>query len=111
MDYSKLSDYEINKLVAYQLGYTEQGEGWIDNADGIYWYILKPEEGYRYSLPNYCKSWAEGGPIISANKISVEFYDCGLCLAFSLNNMEYNQEDNNPLRAAMIVFLKLKGVV
>jgi len=122
MDYSIVPDYEINKLVAYQLGYTEQGEGWIDNYDGIYWYILKPEEGYRYSLPNYCKSWAEAGPIIQKESICLEKQTdrcCDDCMeVFERDTWEASHcteniwcEDKNPLRAAMIVFLKLKGVV
>lgn len=122
MDYTKLSDHEINKLVAHQLGYTEQGEGWIDNADGIYWYILDPKEGYRYSLPNYCKSWAEAGPIIEKESICLQketdicCSDC--CEVFERDNWEASHaieniwfDDPNPVRAAMIVFLKLKGVV
>lgn len=107
MDYNKLSDREINKLVAYQLGYTQQGEGWIDNADGIYWYILKPEEGYRYSLPNYCNNWGEAGPIIETYQIGLSKSGAVWRSSHLLNGYFY---DDKPLRAAMIVFLMLKGV-
>lgn len=122
MNYSELTDFEINCAIAITLGMSHAFffpkseddfcEGIEPKGRGPIWQSGKYEvKGYRVSNGNCfnpCNSWADAGPIISANKISVEFYDCGLSLAFSLNNMECNQEDNNPLRAAMIVFLMMQ---
>jgi hypothetical protein len=109
MDYSKLSDQEIaaNVLIA-------QGYKLIDDGYGYSIYISdsgRKDTGPKASkqfIFDPCNNAADAWAIIRENKISIEFYDCGLCLAFSLNNMQFNAEDKNPLRAAMIVFLMMQ---
>ncbi len=119
-NYSEMSDNEINKRVGHCLGYTEQGRGWIHNADGIYDYMSKPGEDYRQSLPDYCNSWFHAGPILHEESIGIrkdieiccdicgEYYETDFWEAsHCLENCHYT--DENPLRAAMIVFLMIYG--
>lgn len=111
-DYSKLSDFEINKLVARKLGFVQQGRGWITGADGIYDYIAKPNDDYRIGLPDYSNSWADAGPIIVENCISM-VWDCAEDASSAWWNAVDQFDDcrvqyqSNPLRAAMIVFLMM----
>lgn len=119
--YSKMSDNEINKQVAYVLGYKSQGVGWIDNADGIYDYIAKSDHhtAYRHALPNYCNSWADAGKIIDKCGISVAFdedeqewvafgkFDFDKCGWDMIVEPESYYQHKNPLRAAMITFLMM----
>lgn len=92
MNYSEMLDFEINVQVAEVTG---------KHAD-------------------YCNSWADAGPIIAENKISLNWYESeGKWTAAG----DYEMEDGvwdweklpesdashaNPLRAAMIVFLMMQ---
>lgn len=104
MNYNDLTDVEIATRVATALGYenafgqdVQRGKPvTLINTVNI-WEIFDP-----------CHSWADAGPIIQNNKIALtpirqyweagEGYECPLV------------QDINPLRAAMIVFLMMKGV-
>jgi len=94
-DYSKLSDFEINEAVSMAL--VSQSKN--------------PEAKYL-AIGNYCNSWADAGPIIVENCISM-VWDC----AEDASSAWWNAVDKfddcriqyqaNPLRAAMIVFLMM----
>lgn len=69
---------------------------------------------------SYCNSWADAGPIIHDNRISIfsdsedDFHSnngdkvyCWNAISFD-TGLQHNAE-SNPLRAAMIVFLRMKG--
>ena len=113
MDCEKLSDFEVNKMVADKLG--------------IYWHS-KPEQNKTLSwiysdnycdcntkidsavdLPDYCNNPADAWPIIVGNKISIEFRALKrlepMAKRFGSNTDSVVNE--NPLRAAMIVFLMM----
>lgn len=96
-DYSALSDFEINKLVAHHTGF----------------FTNEPRVFDRRTF-DPCNSWADAGPIIVDNRISLTspFFRIGW-----LANNEFKDDfeddylefdDENPLRAAMIVFLMMK---
>ena len=99
MDYSKLSDFEINKL--------------IEN-------IVRPgwqESDYR--VPNsYCNNPADAWPIIVENKISLNHYsgtweasweyDAPVGAFGTDEEVTGTIGDSNPLRAAMLVYLQLQ---
>ncbi|ELK6102006.1 MULTISPECIES: phage protein NinX family protein [Citrobacter] len=89
MDYSKLSDFEIN---------CEVSKLTRDNANN-------PDSGYLV-INDYCNNPADAWPIISKNRISIvalegewgaRAYDC-------IDRVI----DANPLRAAMVVYLLTK---
>lgn len=100
-DYSAMSDFEINKSVYESFGMDLSG--------------VTESNHYMYNLKNYCNSWADAGPIIQDNDIS---------LISRRANGEWKAElflcrkdifdtyatcfQKNPIRAAMIVFLMMK---
>ncbi|EPS0644795.1 phage protein NinX family protein [Cronobacter malonaticus] len=85
MEYSKLSDFEINNLV----------------------------DGHIYKDPSeapdtdYCNNPADAWSIIVENKISIS--NCG-AERWTANDVGIDNlhKDKNPLRAAMIVFLMMQ---
>lgn len=117
MDYSKMSDFEINKAV---------GEIALDRR-----WACKPghsgneTESWYYGsadsfadplplLPDFCNLWADAGPIIQLNRIMLNPYcadelwkaehpvsDDGFMKTYAVSY------DKNPLRAAMIVYLMM----
>lgn len=109
MNYSELSDFEINKEVFLKTQYYDEvmdkpvkGKSSVHWGDGCNWYEFDP-----------CNSPADAWPIIIENKIATNPVlhdewrasaedDCGF--------IGYSSSNKNCLRAAMIVFLMLKGI-
>ncbi|MFA1238667.1 phage protein NinX family protein [Serratia odorifera] len=87
-DYSKMDDRDINTLV-----------------DAV--------TGNRTVGNDYCNNPADAWPIIVENSIvlmpSMRVEKSGLWLCFDVNNSDCDCQDENPLRAAMIVFLMMKA--
>ena len=111
MHYSKLSNYEINKLVAIKRHYKI-----INNKPTPNKGILVVSNGVTTGAYDPCNNPSDAWPIILENKITVDptgkawqhkprpldyFYHAGIC-----NNVS----DKNPLRAAMIVYLMIQEV-
>lgn len=69
MNYTKMSDFEINHKV---LAITSEVKplGYAHNADKRSAGVVKSNEYHWY---DFCNSWADAGPIIAANKISLDF--------------------------------------
>ncbi|WP_369606254.1 phage protein NinX family protein [Serratia marcescens] len=99
-DYSKMSDFEINKRV-FKLMMT--GRDWDRQGKGLF---------------DYCNNPSDAWPIIVENEICIEFEidevegvrqvwaDANIGHP-ACNGFQYFS-DENPLRAAMIVFLMMK---
>ena len=114
MDYSKLSDFEINKHVAdiamngtwhVKPSHPDNDTGgWLYGSNGI----------QTYDLPDYCNNPEDAWPIIAENRITVMIDDTtndwsaavvqDFCdsSAFKFSNCH-----KNPLRAAMVTFLMM----
>lgn len=122
MDYSKLSDFEINGRVAIAEGLQVQE---IDDskATGMTskYHELRPntvwvsdgENPWEQYAPTLC--WEDAGPIIAAKKICLAFdvfaepQDGGGWVASPAYGWETERvRHDNPLRAAMILFLKMQ---
>ncbi|EMS8795795.1 phage protein NinX family protein [Enterobacter ludwigii] len=125
MDYSQLSDFEINKRVAIALNIdmhffisesedsfdsevlsSEMGPIWQTSADMVLQYT--PSNGNCF---NPCNNPADAWPIIVGSKINIRFGAEGM--ACEAQFMQYGHESvecyhANPLRAAMIVFLMMQ---
>lgn len=105
IDYSEMSDYEINLGVAVlqgfhpdscdiaKIGSSLVGVEWDDNT------------GYATKVFDYCNNPADAWPIIYGNGISIGIYGYGEWGAGTVNHKHI--DGVNPLRAAMIVFLKM----
>ena len=117
MDYSKLSDFEINKLVAEKLGYRVK-EDFQWEKDQCWVKVDKEKEHSK--IFDYCGDANDAHPIILDNKISVIYnkYDeiytacCNYrhswgCESGDMVELDNDTGNENPLRAAMITFLKM----
>ena len=91
MNYSELTDFEINKLVGFKKKSIKKGR--IDNF-------------YLNFCPDYCNNPSDAWPIILENKIDIAFLKCEPDITVASNGDDYIR-DKNPLRAAMIVYLMM----
>ena len=112
MNYGTMSDFEINKAVAETLGFKlSDGQHYKPSVG----YFRKTTEGSAFTTFNPCNNPADAWPIILENKISIEADSKVIgewsALGGNFNGLKYDVESSheNPLRAAMIVFLKIKG--
>ncbi|NWC63727.1 phage protein NinX family protein [Cedecea sp. P7760] len=91
-DYSQMSDYEISCEVGRAIGFAD--------------YLLA-----RNEQKNYCKSWADAGPIIEQNGIGIYFigegHHRGKWGSDAPSGKPYVYGDSL-LRNAMIVFLMMQ---
>ncbi|WP_205954203.1 phage protein NinX family protein [Pantoea stewartii] len=129
MNYSEMSDFEINSRVARAMKFEGMMFFDVDESicNGPVWNVASglTDEGIRISRGNAfhpCSSWADAGPIIQQNLIDLEaLYDftdeseeeiepTGLWAARAVVNgfIHPRVEDKNPRRAAMIAFLMAK---
>lgn len=93
MDYSKLSDSEIDKLVLDKIS-NKKPEEWLE----------------PYALFEPCSNPADAWPIIADNHIGIAPYPNEAYAWSSRHGMasDLSAEDKNPLRAAMTVFLMMQ---
>lgn len=109
-NYPAMTDFEINKAVAIASGYAEENceFGWTGKPDvGVEW---NEETGYPIKSFDYCNSWADAGPIIEKHRIAIKpvaLYVGGYRWFASVgeDDLAIKAADQNPLRAAMLVFL------
>ena len=117
MDYSKLTDKDINKLVAFALGCKEVVPD-IFMSDERRYEFGKPKNksGNKFFF-DPCNNVADAWPIIADNRISIMFdgtlpeYEGEYhewCDALSSCRNFGIQHQLNPLRAAMILFLMMQ---
>lgn len=104
MNYSEMTDFEINMRVAELIG------GFIE--DDIFekeQTIFRHHGSGKYSHFDPCNSWADAGPIILANKITIsapmEYDQPADWLAYPASDSDICVSHPNPLRAAMTAFL------
>ncbi|HBB9120197.1 DUF2591 family protein [Serratia marcescens] len=116
-DYSKMSDFEINLKVAHII----LGSGsydWNNDVKEVYLAGIDGGEFLPNGYFNPCNNPADAWPIISQNRISIMFDGTSpeyegeyneWCDAISSCQRFGVQHQSNPLRAAMVVFLMMKG--
>lgn len=112
IDYSKLSDFEIDKAVADALGLKYEIAVMfvnpVDKVNGKH-----TEEYIRQKITNNEKHWKRFSPVNIPNNAWSIIVENGISL-ISLNgkyrahDFKYMSEHANPLRAAMIVFLMMQ---
>ena len=99
--YSELSDPDVDLTVADIL-YPQGSKFDLFFRE----YIMSQIESGDIS---YCNSWADAGPIIYSSGISVAFDEVtGYWDAWKKMDTFTSQNQTNPLRAAMEVFLMIK---
>lgn len=116
MNYEEKTPFEINKAVAIAEG-LKVAE--IDDSNNIgmttefhqkypntIW-VTDGESPWRQYDP--CNDWEDGGPIIIENKISVSWVGTYWSATSPFGvRLATVSDKTNPLRAAMIVYLKMK---
>lgn len=115
MDYSKLSDFEINKLVAISTGHKQFSSlGWQGLQEGDFNAVIV--RGPR-KIGGFdpCNEPEDAWPIIIDNKLSLNNYGSSWEASFEHDEpvgafgtdecVTSGVEDKNPLRALMIAFL------
>lgn len=90
-DYAEKSDMEINKAV--------------EKLQGMY---CEDVNGKYIPTCDYCNDVSVAWPIIFENRITVNPYDNPSEGWFSTYDTSFFIDDENPLRAAMIVYLMMK---
>ncbi|MCY4765251.1 phage protein NinX family protein [Klebsiella aerogenes] len=118
MDYSQLSDFEINKLVAEATGtkveetyqFVNGGEDIADHMSGIVLMRKITRNRKHWKLYGPCNDPADAWPIITEANISLLSVDCidGSSSWLAKSKVCPSRGDSNPLRAAMIVFLMMQ---
>ena len=113
-DYSKLSDFEINKAVALarhdhcDIESVTQRVSPLRCLNSIA--IVKFKDAVELERFNYCNNWKDGGEIIE--KYGINLNRSSLTMDGYIwqagRNIKVQHRDKNPLRAAMICFLKMK---
>lgn len=105
MNYAKMKDHEINAAVGEAMGWNAK---FIHQDNSV---TFRDDLGRLRGRKNYCKSWADAGPIIQDNAIGIMPFKKVKSEAWSLaagllSNTAVRHD--NPLRAAMIVFLMMQ---
>ncbi|UBB12373.1 phage protein NinX family protein [Pantoea eucrina] len=116
MNYSEMTDFEINKAVAIAEGHScYYGDGSFTN--GLMGRKVTVKGNGVIGCMDFCNSWADAGPIIEANKIAMIPESDGTWFALGNPQIKSNwrvqstgafHNDTTPLRAAMIVFLMMQ---
>ena len=111
-DYSAMSDFEINCAVAKSLGGKDFGAGVY--VSELRRFDIGHDKKSKFTF-DPCNSWADAGPIIQGNEISMISRRANgewKAEIFLGRNCGFDNYatcfDKNPRRAAMIVFLMMK---
>lgn len=122
MNYEDMSDFEINNLVALAIGAKVTDSYKVGDERETIYYSLGDEEfcvkhGYGSFVCQFdpCNNPADAWPIIEENNISLILDNPTMPCATSNARDLFNDDDTEvgvaygkPLRAAMIVFLKMQ---
>lgn len=98
MNYSEISDFEINKAVGMATGDATVSEP-------VFNQVIRNSNGKQFDP---CNSWADAGPIILENRIGLEPAIKGARWVAQNGYFKTAEAHVNPLRAAMIVFLMMQ---
>ncbi|RRW77638.1 DUF2591 domain-containing protein [Pantoea dispersa] len=111
MNHTKMSDFEINKAVGEIIleGKWACKPGCAGNQSDSWHYGSVDTFVTPYpALPDYCNSWADAGPIIENENISLTCHQSRDEWA-AIFNRHAMAAHSNPLRAAMECYLMKKG--
>jgi hypothetical protein len=124
VDYSKLSDFEINKLVARAIDGISVNDSTTaidcylsaNNSNSVKWYKVDFCDPSEFELFNPCNNPSDVRPIILDYGIETSPLFSGKWRASQVASYTFGEDaiygfefvDENPLRAAMIVFLMMQ---
>lgn len=103
VDYSKLSDADINARVGETLGWNAKS---IHPDDSV---TFRDDLGRLRGRKNYCNNAADAWQIIMKSRINIEFdLDETFAWGYDQNAQVLSERDRKTFRAAMIVFLMMQ---
>lgn len=105
MDYSKISDFEINKRVALALGYRLYKDGSSNQKNRVS--VADYGKCGAISM-EWCNNLGNAWPIVVSNRIGISPGTATDKWAAHHGDWDIAIADTNPLRAAMIVFLMMQ---
>lgn len=115
MSYEEMSDFEINQAVTREV---HQCHDWAKNKDGSFYHCGVLGESYIHQeVIDYCNNPSDAWPIIFRNDIMLN-PNCADSLWKAEQGFRFKPRgfyivataySKNPLRAAMIAFLMMKG--
>ncbi|WP_447879801.1 phage protein NinX family protein [Serratia fonticola] len=118
MNYSEISDFEINQRVAVALGAKEHCRYEMGERSTVFYElngdpidVRKGFKGVMNCLFDPCNDPKSAWPIIVASRIAIVPYGENPSMAYSVKHgmiSKYCRQDANPLRAAMIVYLMMQ---
>ena len=107
MNYEEMSDFEVNGYVSMHM----HGFSWIEFVDGCASHVKCGDEcspGFAMiEVSDYCNNPSDAMPILIEMKIGFKWVN-GSCTASSVLRGYHESTSDNPLRAAMIVFLMMQ---
>lgn len=103
MNYSELHDQQINMMVCKALGLEMSSYARIMTLDDATILLADNE-----TLVDYCNNPTDAWPIIVENRISIRNRYGNDWMAENEWGKSHHHFDQNPLRAAMIVFLMMQ---
>lgn len=116
-DWEDKSNEEINAAVTCHV---HRCKGWEISEDGRSFYHCGCDgsQYFEISVLDYCGSWGFAGPLIQECEIHlIDPTSAGLDVEWSASKFypeigkdDIEADDENPLRAAMIVYLEMNGV-
>ena len=117
MNHDELTDFEINKKIAkIKYGYTSFWLKHLSNSAGenanktmVACMTECGESGPQHCF-DFCNNPTDAWPIILENRININAYDDEVYW-FATTDTSFFVDNKNPLRAAMIVYLKIKGEI
>lgn len=105
MNYEDVSDFKINQDVTCELFGCHE---WSANQEGTFYHCGADGSGYFIqTVADYCNNPSDAMPILIENKIGFKWVNGG-CTASSVLRGYHESTSDNPLRAAMIVFLMMQ---
>lgn len=105
MNYNEMSDDAIAKGVVMAMGGKEMSDG-VFLCENKRYDICSPKSSFNFDP---CNSWSDAGPIIEKSGIGIMPMLMGWRAATERGCRDYTSIANeNPLRAAMIVFLMMQ---
>lgn len=117
MDYSKLSDFEINAAVECERDESYRFMEFDEEKDEFIYCDPTGENCQRIKPRDYCNNPSDAWPIILDSKIDIRF-EGGFMNKWEAQHVKHlddydvdiigNNYDKNPLRAAMIVYLMMR---
>ena len=109
MNYEDISDFEINQAVTCELFGCHE---WSVNQEGAFYHCGADGSGYFIqTVADYCNNQSYSWPIIIDSKIAVLPWNSNGWQSFVMKDGEPHLRvwHKNPLRAAMTVFLMMRG--